>query len=217
MSASGLQLRSLITHEGVLELSLTEVPTPEPGPTEVVVRIEAAPINPSDMGLLFGGADMAAAEASGTADRPVVRAKLTPPVMAAMAGRVGQSMPAGNEGGGVVIAAGDSPEAKALVGRTVGVLGGAMYSQFRTLPASQVLPLPPGTTPREGAACFVNPLTALGMIETMKLEGHAALVHTAAASNLGQMLQKACIADGVALVNVVRKADQEVSIEGHRR
>ena len=208
MSSSGLQLRSLITPEGVLELSLVDVPTPEPGPSEVVVRIEAAPINPSDMGLLFGGADMGGAEAVGTSERPVIRARLTPPVMAAMAGRVGQSLPAGNEGGGVVVMAGDSSEAKALVGRTVGVLGGSMYSQFRTLHVSQCLPLPEGTTPMDGASCFVNPLTALGMVETMKLEGHTALVHTAAASNLGQMIQKLCIADGVPLVNVVRRADQ---------
>ena len=209
MTSSGLQLRTLVSADGFVELSLVDEPAPEPGPNDVVVRIEAAPINPSDMGLLFGGADMTGAEASGTADRPVIRAKLTPPVLAAMAGRLGQSLPAGNEGGGVVIATGSSPEAQALLGRTVGVLGGSMYSQFRTLNVNQVLPLPEGTTPMEGAACFVNPLTALGMVETMKLEGHRALVHTAAASNLGQMLQKLCIADGVPLVNVVRKPEQE--------
>jgi len=214
MSSSGLQLRSLITAEGGLELSLVDVPTPEPGPSEVVVRIEAAPLNPSDMGLLFGGADMTEAEAGGTADRPVVRAQLSPPVLAAMAGRVGQSLPVGNEGGGVVVSAGDSPEAQALLGRTVGVLGGSMYSQFRTLHVSQCLPLPEGTTPMDGASCFVNPLTALGMVETMRLEGHTALVHTAAASNLGQMLQKLCIADGVPLVNVVRKPEQEQILRG---
>lgn len=214
MTDSGLQLRSLITPEGTLELSLAEAPTPAPTADEVVVRIEAAPLNPSDMGLLFGGADMTAAEASGTPERPVIRAKLSPPVLAAMAGRVGQSLPAGNEGGGVVIEAGSSAAAQALRGRTVGVLGGAMYSQYRTLNVSQCLPLPAGTTPAQGASCFVNPLTALGMTETMRREGHTALVHTAAASNLGQMLQKLCIKDGIALVNIVRKPEQEQILRG---
>ena len=69
--------------------------------------------------------------------------------------------------------------------------------------------LPADVTPAEGASCFVNPLTALGMVETMKREGHKALVHTAAASNLGQMLNKICLEDGIALVNIVRKPEQE--------
>jgi NADPH2:quinone reductase len=151
---------------------------------------------------------MAAATYGGTAASPVVTAPIGPEMMRAMAGRVGESMPVGNEGGGVVIAAGDSPEAQALVGKTVGVLGGAMYSQYRVLKVAQCLVLPEGTTPEQGASCFVNPLTAIGMVETMKLEGHKALVHTAAASNLGQMLVKLCIKDGVELVNIVRKQEQ---------
>ncbi len=204
----GLQLRSIIKKEGVLELSLASVATPEPEADEVIVRVEASPLNPSDMGLLFGGADMATAEASGTADSPVVTAKVSPAVMTAMAGRVGQSLPVGNEGAGVVIQAGTSPAAQALIGKTVAILGGAMYSQYRCIKAAQCLVLPPGITPAEGASCFVNPLTVLGMVGTMRAEGHKALVHTAAASNLGQMLVRLCLKDGVGLVNIVRKQEQ---------
>ena len=203
----GMQLRSLVREDGVLELSLVETPTPEPGPNEVVVRIEAAPLNPSDMGLLFGGADMTQAQASGTPDAPAITVALGPALMQMNAARVGQSLPAGNEGAGVVVQAGSGDAAQALLGKTVGVLGGAMYSQYRTLNVAQCLPLKPGTTARQGADCFVNPLTVLGMIETMRLEGHTALVHTAAASNLGQMLNKACIKDGIGLVNIVRKEE----------
>ena len=204
----GLQIRSTIQAGGTLDLRLDTVPTPEPEADEVIVRIEASPLNPSDLGMLFGGADMTTAEASGTADSPVVTAKVSPAVMAAMAGRVDQSLPVGNEGAGVVIQAGSSPAAQALIGKTVAILGGAMYAQYRCIKAAQCLVLPAGTTPAEGASCFVNPLTALGMVGTMRLEGHKALVHTAAASNLGQMLTKLCIADNVALVNIVRKQEQ---------
>ncbi|MCL4242928.1 MAG: zinc-binding dehydrogenase [Dehalococcoidia bacterium] len=206
--STGLQIRSLIKPEGVLELSLVSVETPAPGPDEVIVRVEAAPLNPSDMGLLFGGADMTTARASGTPDNPVVTAQLPPAALRAMAARVGQSLPVGNEGAGVVVEAGSSPAAQALLGKTVAVLGGSMYSQYRTLKVGQCLLLPPGTTPEQGASCFVNPLTALGMTETMRREGHTALVHTAAASNLGQMLQKLCIEDGIPLVNIVRSPQQ---------
>lgn len=204
----GLQIRSTIKKNGTLELSLARVATPQPKAGEVIVRIDAAPLNPSDMGLLFGGADMTTAEASGSTDSPVVTAKVSPAVMAAMAGRVDESLPVGNEGAGVVIQAGASPAAQALIGRTVAVTGGAMYSQFRCIEARECLALPAGTTAAEGASCFVNPLTALGMVGTMRLEGHTALVHTAAASNLGQMLVKLCLADNVGLVNIVRKQEQ---------
>jgi NADPH2:quinone reductase len=206
--AEGLQLRSLVKPEGVLEVSLARVPIAEPGDDEVVVRIDASPINPSDLGLLFAGADMTAAKASGSGADTVITVPLSPAIMAAIAGRVGQSMPVGNEGGGVVVKAGASPQAQALLGRTVGVLGGSMYAQYRVLKHFQCLPLPEGTTAADGASCFVNPLTALGMVETMKLEGHTALLHTAAASNLGQMLNRLCIADGIPLVNVVRRPEQ---------
>src|ERR1700759_644117 len=207
-ATSGLQLRSLIKKNGELELSLMKVPTPEPGADQVVVRIEATPINPSDLGLLTGAADMSTAKASGTKELPVVTAKVPEVGMKAMAGRLDESMPVGNEGAGVVIKAGSSDAAKALMGKTVAMIGGAMYAQYRCLKARDVLVLPVGTTAAEGASCFVNPLTALGMTETMRREGHKALVHTAAASNLGQMLNKICIKDGIALVNIVRNNDQ---------
>ena len=204
-----LQLRSLIRASGELELSLAEVPMPEPKADEVVVRIEAAPMNPSDLGLLFGLADMTTAKASGTADRPIVTATVPPRVMPAMAGRQDESMPVGNEGAGVVVSAGSAPAAQALIGKTVGVIGGAMYSQYRAVHVAQCLLLPEGTTPAEGASWFVNPLTSLGMTETMRREGHKALVHTVGASNLGQMLNKICIKDGIGLVNIVRKPEHE--------
>src|SRR3954467_4987028 len=206
---TGLQLRSLIKKSGELELTLAEVVTPEPAADEVVVRVEASPINPSDLGLLVGAADMTTAKASGTKDAPVITAKVPEAGMKAMAGRVDESMPVGNEGAGVVIKTGSSDAAKALMGKTVAMIGGAMYAQYRTLKVNECLPLPAGVTPAEGASCFVNPLTSLGMVETMRREGHKALVHTAAASNLGQMLNKICLKDGVGLVNIVRNAEQE--------
>src|SRR6185437_9893353 len=206
--ASGLQLRSLIKKSGELEISLLNVPTPEPKPEEVVVRVEATPINPSDLGLLTGAADLSTAKVSGTKDSPVVTAKVPEAAMRAMAGRLDESMPVGNEGAGVVIHTGSSEAAKALMGKTVSMIGGAMYAQYRTLRVNECMPLPAGTTAAEGASWFVNPLTALGMIETMRREGHKALVHTAAASNLGQMLNKICLKDGIALVNIVRSQEQ---------
>ncbi|WOH78464.1 zinc-binding dehydrogenase [Bradyrhizobium sp. BEA-2-5] len=205
---SGLQLRSLLKKNGELEISLVNVPTPEPGPDEVVVRVEATPINPSDLGLLIGAADMSAAKASGTKELPVVTARVPEAALPGLAARLDESMPVGNEGAGVVIRTGSSDAAKALMGRTVAMIGGAMYAQYRTLRVNECLPLPDGTTPAEGASWFVNPLTALGMTETMRRENHKALVHTAAASNLGQMLNKICIKDGIGLVNIVRSKEQ---------
>lgn len=206
--ATGTQIQSNITSAGKLEISLVDVPTPEPGPGDVLIRVEASPINPSDLGLLFGPADMTTARLGGTAERPVVSADVPPALMRMVEARVDQGMPVGNEGAGVVVKAGNSPEAQALLGKTVAVVGGAMYSQYRSVPAAMCLVLHDGTTPKEGASCFVNPLTALGMVETMRDEGHTALVHTAAASNLGQMLVKICNSDGVDLVNIVRKQEQ---------
>jgi NADPH2:quinone reductase len=192
---TGFQLRSKIDRNGQLELSLLSVDLPAPASDEVLIHIQAAPINPSDIGLLFGAADLRALTASGTAALPVV----TAPVPA---------VPVGNEGAGTVVAAGASPAAQALLGKTVAVLGGAMYAQYRAIRADQCLVLPEGASAAEGASCFVNPLTALGMVETMRREGHKALVHTAAASNLGQMLNRICLKDGIGLVNIVRKPEQ---------
>jgi NADPH2:quinone reductase len=207
--SSGLQLQSTITKSGQLEIKLTTVDTPAPGPNDVVVRIEASPINPSDLGLLFGPADMTQASQGGSDADPILSAPVPKELMGMVAPRLDQPMAVGNEAGGIVIEAGESEAAQALLGKTVGVIGGSMYSQFRTVPAAMCLALPDGTTPAEGASCFVNPLTALGMVETIRLEGHSALVHNDAASNLGQMLNKICIADDVALVNVVRREEQE--------
>lgn len=210
----GLELRSLIKESGELEVSLLQVDVPEPAADEVVVRVEATPINPSDLGLLFGAADMSSAKASGTAQQPVITAPVPEAAMRAMAGRLDQSMPVGNEGAGVVVKAGSSDAAKALLGKTVAMIGGAMYAQYRTIKARDCMALPAGATAADGASCFVNPLTSLGMVETMRREGHKALVHTAAASNLGQMLNRICIKDGIALVNIVRSAEQAALLRG---
>lgn len=205
---TALELRSLVTPDGTLELSLHEVDVPAPAADEVVVRVEASPVNPSDLGLLIpSAADMSQATVAGTPERPVVTAPLKS--SAGLSVRVGASLPVGNEGAGTVVAAGESAAAQALLGKTVGTAGGGMYAQYRVVNAAACLVLPDGATARDGASSFVNPLTALGMVETMRREGHSGLVHTAAASNLGQMLVKICLADGVPLVNIVRKAEQE--------
>ena len=206
---TGLQLRSLITANGTLQLSLRSVDVPTPRDSQVLVRVEAAPLNPSDLGLLFGGAEMSAAVFTGTGDASTVSATVSPGVLRALSGRVGESMPVGNEGAGTVVAAGASDPAQALVGKTVALLGGAMYSQYRCVEVAQCLELPAGVSAVDGASCFVNPLTVLGQVGTMRREGHTALVHTAAASNLGQMLNRLCLADGIALVNIVRSPEQE--------
>ncbi len=208
--AQGAQIQSTVRADGTLRLAIENVATPEPEASEVIVRVEASPINPSDLGLLFGGADMTTARIEDGA----VIADIPKDMLRAMGARMDTPLPVGNEGAGVVVAAGDSELAQSLMGKTVAILGGAMYSQYRCIKAKQCLVLPEGTTPAEGASCFVNPLTALGMVETMRLEGHKALVHTAAASNLGQMLQKVCLADGIDLVNIVRKPEQVEILKG---
>jgi NADPH2:quinone reductase len=205
---SSLQLRSLVTEQGMLELSLVDVPIPFLAVDEVLVRIEAAPINPSDLGLLLAGADVAAAVVAGTAERPVVTAPLADGALRVLTGRVGKSLAVGNEGAGTVVASGSSPEAQSLLGRTVAVAVGSMYSQYRAVNSSLCLPLPADASAIDGASSFVNPLTALGMIETMRRDGHRGLVHTAAASNLGQMLVKLCLEEDVPLVAIVRKPEQ---------
>jgi NADPH:quinone reductase len=210
---AGLQLRSLVKANGEIEVSLITQATPTPAANEVVIRIEATPINPSDLGLLFGAADLSTIKVS-TSSSPTITAQIPERAMKSMAGRLDQSLPVGNEGAGVVVAAGSTADAQALLGKTVAVLGGAMYAQYRCIAADQCLVLPPGTTPAEGASCFVNPLTSLGMVETMRREGHKALVHTAAASNLGQMLNKICIKDNIGLVNIVRKPEQVSLLKG---
>lgn len=211
---TALQLRSLAKASGELELSLAEVLVPEPGPDDVLIRVEATPINPSDLGLLVGGADMSSAKASGTKEFPVITAGIPAPSLRAMTARLDQSMPMGNEGAGVVVKAGSSPAAQALLGKMVAGLGGEMYSQYRMLNVAQCLPLPDGTSAKDGASCFVNPLTALSFVETMKMQGRTGIAHTAAASNLGQMLVKICQKDNVPLVNIVRKKEQADLLSG---
>ncbi len=205
---SALELRSLIRTSGELELSLTRVPVPDPAEDQVVVRVEATPINPSDLGLLLGPADMSKARVSGSGDSLKVTAPVPERALPFLAARLDKPMAVGNEAAGTVIVAGASPEAQALKGKLVCMVGGSMYTQYRLIKARDCTLLPAGTTAAEGASWFVNPLTSLGMTETMKREGHKALVHTAAASNLGQMLNKICLKDGIPLVNIVRKPDQ---------
>ncbi|MEQ1580378.1 MAG: zinc-binding dehydrogenase [Steroidobacteraceae bacterium] len=206
---SGLQLRSLVKASGELELSLVRAEIPPLAPDQVLIRVEAAPVNPSDVRVLVGTADLATLRKEGTGEALVTRAEIPPASRALMAGRLDRSLTAGNEGAGVVVAAGTADEARALLGKTVAVFSGAMYAQYCVVRVASCLVLPDGTAPRDGASCFVNPLTALCMVETMRLEGHTALVHAAAASNLGQMLCRICQADGVELVNIVRSAEQE--------
>lgn len=203
---TGLELRSTVSNDARLTLGLEPVTLDPPGPDEVVVRVEAAPINPSDLGLLLGPADMATLQPGGTKNRPTLTAAIPSTRMGAMKARLDQSLPAGNEGAGTVVQAGEN--VAGLLGKKVGMIGGAMYAQYRKIAARDCIPLPEGASAADGASMFVNPLTALAMVETLRMEGHKALVHTAAASNLGQMLNRICIADGVPLVNVVRSAAQ---------
>lgn len=203
-----LQMFSTVTEDAQLRLELVEKDMPTPKDNQVIVRVEATPINPSDLGVMFGWTNMAEASSSGSGKDTVLTAPVSDHGMRVMKARVGQRLPVGNEGAGTVVAAGSSDYAQSLMGKVVATLGGMMYGQYVCVDAATCLPHLPGTTAREGASSFVNPLTALSMLETMRLEGHTALVHTAAASNLGQMLNRICQDDGVELVNIVRKEEQ---------
>ena len=207
-SYTSRQIRSLVTDDNNLRISIETADVPQPGPDEVVVRVEAAPINPSDLALLFGPADMMSAKISEVDGEPLVEAPISPKLAGMVAGRQGESMLVGNEAAGVVVAAGESDAAQALLGKTVAIAGGDMFQQYRCIHTMMAIPMGEDVSPREAASSFVNPMTALGMVETMREEGFTALVHTAAASNLGQMLNRICIADGVDLVNIVRKPEQ---------
>tara|TARA_B100001105_G_scaffold240392_1_gene219006 strand:- start:544 stop:1689 length:1146 start_codon:yes stop_codon:yes gene_type:complete len=208
MNSTYLQMFSTVTDAGEVRLQLLEKPTPQPETNQVLVKIEATPINPSDLGVMFGLSDMANAKSSGAGNDTVLTAPVSQQGLRVMKARLGQALAVGNEGAGTVVATGDSELAKSLEGKIVAVMGGGMYGQYRCVDAASCLPLLEGHTAKDGASSFVNPLTALSMIETMKLEEHSALVHTAAASNLGQMLVRICQADGVELVNIVRKEEQ---------
>jgi NADPH:quinone reductase len=208
LPASGLALRTLITADGELKMFLVDQPVPALADHEILVRVEAAPINPSDLALLTGPADLSTAQASGAGAAKALTATVPEPFRKFVAGRFGEALPAGNEGAGVVIAAGKDEAAQKLIGKTVALANGSMYAQYAIAPAMMVLPLPDGVTPVQGASAFVNPLTALSMVETMRMEGYKALVHTAAASNLGQMLVRLTKAEGIGLVNIVRSPAQ---------
>ena len=203
-----IQMFSTLTADGVLKMELVEQQMPVPKPGQVIVRIEATPINPSDLGVMFGMANMTEATSSGTGKDTLLTASVSAQGMRVMKARMGAPLPVGNEGAGTVVAAGDEAIAQSLMGKVVAVMGGGMYGQYRCVDAAVCMPLLAGHTAKDGASSFVNPLTALSMIETMRMEGHTALVHTAAASNLGQMLNRICLADKVELVNIVRKKDQ---------
>ena len=205
-SFTGLELRSTVTAGGELKLNLVPVTVGDPAADEVIVRVEATPINPSDLGLLLGPADPAALVAGSDANGPTLTGPIAAERLGAMKARLDQSLPVGNEGAGTVVAAGSA--AANLIGKKVGMLGGAMYTQFRKLKARDCIPLPDNATAADGASMFVNPLTALSFPEVMRREGHTGLVHAAAASNLGQMLNRICLADGVPLVNIVRSPEQ---------
>jgi NADPH2:quinone reductase len=206
--ATGLQLQSLVTQAGELQLTLARVPVRAPASDEVVIRVEATPINPSDLGLLLGPADVSHARAQGSGDAVRISFPLPPQAMRMLAARVGQALPVGNEGAGAVVEAGSSPQAQELLGKVVALSTGSMYAEYRVAKVADLLVTKDGTTSVQAASSFVNPLTVLGMLATMRREGHTALVHTAAASNLGQMLNRLCSKERVALVNIVRGAAQ---------
>lgn len=211
---TNLVMVTLVRPEGQLEVFLERRPMPEPKPHEVLVKVLAAPINPSDIILLFGGADLQNARSTTCNGLPSITADISASGMRALASRAGEALLIGNECSGVVVGAGAASEAQALLGKTVALLGGEMYAEYRCLPFQAALELPDGTDPVDGASCFVNPLTSLAFTETMRLEGHSAIIHTAAASNLGQMLVRICAKDQIPLVNIVRSDSQGELLKG---
>lgn len=204
--SKGKELRTLVTEDGTLKLAIEEFPIPEPKAHEVIVKIEATAINPSDVGVVIGFPALGSIDVFGTNATPKNPVKIPASFLPAYKGRFGMNLPAGNEGAGRVIAAG--ADAQHLMGKVVALFGMSSYAEYRCVPAQACMPMNEGTTPRQAAAACVNPLTVLAMIETMKMENHTAMINTAAASNLGQMLVKACADDGIPLVNIVRKEAQ---------
>ncbi|MGB0119691.1 MAG: zinc-binding dehydrogenase [Solirubrobacterales bacterium] len=207
MSFIGRNLRSKITSDGALQLRMVEEPVSDPTGSQVLVSVEATPINPSDLGVLLGPADPSTLV---TGSEGGLDGEVPPRTIPILRDRLDQALPVGNEGAGTVIAAG--PDASDMIGRRVSLVGGAMWSDYRMVDSAAVIPLPDDASAADGASLFINPMTALSMVETMRAENHTALVHTAAASNLGQMLVKICQSDGVGLVNIVRSAEQSATL-----
>lgn len=202
MTTTGKQLFTTLTSDGKLTLEIAEQTFPEPTGNQVLVKMEAAPINPSDLAILTSAADFDNADYS----EGKVVADMPEPFLSGQRGRHGQRLPAGNEGAGTVVATGDGDMAKALMGQRVACVPGTAFSQYAIADAMMCLPL--GDHDAEtGASSFVNPMTALGFVETARMEGHDAIIHLAAASNLGQMLNRICVEDGMKLVNIVRKTE----------
>ncbi|WP_022708341.1 zinc-binding dehydrogenase [Paracoccus zeaxanthinifaciens] len=209
MATTGKQLFTTLDADGTLTVAIEEVSFPDPTGNQVLVRMEAAPINPSDLAILVGGADIENAQFS--PDKFV--AQMPAQANAASKSRHGLKLPAGNEGAGTVVAAGDDKAAQALIGQRVSCVPGNAYSQYCIADAAMCLPLGDHSA-EEGASAFVNPMTALGFVENAKADGQNAILHTVGASNLGQMLTRICQEDGLDLVNIVRKEDQVELLKG---
>lgn len=205
MALTGKQILTTLEADGTLTVQLAERTVDDPTGSQVVVKVEATPINPSDLGLLFASADTDGA----TYAPGKVVAKMPENATRAMKARHGIPMPVGNECAGTVVAAGEEPMAQSLLGKRVACVPGTAYAQYAAVDARMCMPLADGVTAEQGASSFVNPMTALGFVETMRMEGFTGLVHTAAASNLGQMLVRICREESVPLVNIVRSAEQE--------
>ncbi|KAA1192579.1 NADH oxidase [Pseudohalioglobus sediminis] len=205
---TGKQLFSTLA-DGKLTVEVTETEFADPSGNQVLVRMEAAPINPSDLALLTSAADLENAEYS----PGKFVASMPEPFNSAQKGRHGLRLPVGNEGAGTVVAAGDSESAQALVGQRVACVPGNAYSQYCIADAAMCLPLG-DISSQDGASAFVNPMTALGFVETARKEGQGAIIHTVGASNLGQMLIKICQEDDIPLVNIVRKQEHVDLLSG---
>lgn len=202
----GLELRATLSPVGTMRLGLDEVPVRTPGPGEVLVRVEAAPVNPTDLLLLAGPVEIASMAAGVENGRPILTAQVPAAFMPALRPRIGMKLTAGLEGAGTVIAAGKGAEA--WIGRTVAMWDGGMFAQYRTLSVENCALLPADVSAAEGASNSTNPMTALAMVETIRRQGHRAFVQTAAASNLGQMLNRIAQADGFGVVSIVRSTAQ---------
>lgn len=203
------RIESLITQDHQLRLSIGSTELPAPKADEIIVRVEAAPINPSDLALLLGPADLSTARAAGTAKDPVVSIDIPKDKIKTIQGRIGKPMSVGIEGAGIVVSAGSSDLAQSLIGQTVSMAAGNMLTEYRCVKAATVIPMGDKIMPKQVGSCFVNPMTALSIVEAVRRDGANSFVHTAAASNLGQMLNRVCLDDDVDIVNIVRSPEQE--------